>query len=255
MFLQCPPHILASEFTLPKPHPPDNAGASLTIPRRFPQFRICSVLLLWAAFGPLLSHGAEVEPGNVLVIKEPISGEAKVRLLRKWNRLRGSPTATGVDEKGRPVTIDTMALLWTIDLASLEIPSYLNKDHLTAARNAAAAAAVGLKRFPQTGAYVTAPLARLQAEIVRAEKGDRKLKGQWYTPAQWAAFQEKNRSTISRGTLVLKNGTKYHDVDITSATPQELRILHADGAAVIPMSEVPVAFQREYLKNLLPPAK
>lgn len=227
----------------------------MTIPRTLPHFRICALLLLWIAFGLLPSHGAEPDPGNVLVIKEPISGEAKVRLLRKWHRLRGSPTATGVDEKGRPVTIDTMALLWTIDMASLEIPSYLNRDHLAAAKKAAAAAAVGLKRFPQTGAYVTAPLARLHGEIARAERGDKKLKGQWYTPAQWAEFQEKNRSTISRGTLVLKNGTKYNDVDITSATPQELRIMHSDGAAVIPMSEVPVQFQREYLKNLLPPAK
>jgi len=212
-------------------------------------------LLLAVVFGPLLSHGAEAEPGHLLVIKDAISKQPKLQLVRKWNRVPGSPVATAVGENGRLMSVDTMALLWTIDLASLEFPNFMNKEHLAAAKHAAAAATVGLDRYPQTGPYVAAPLTRLQTEIARAEKGDRKLKGQWYTPAQWAQFQEQSKSTISRGTLVLKNGTKYHDVDITSATPQELRILHSDGAAVIPMSEVPVAFQREYLKNLLPPAK
>lgn len=227
----------------------------MTIPRTLPYFRICSLLLLWIAFGLLPSHGAEPDSGHLLVIKDPITKQAKVQLVQKWNRVPGSPSATAVGESGRPMKIDTMALLWQVDLATLEHPNFLTADDLGPAKKAAAAAAVGLERFPQTASHVAGPLARLRADIVRAEKGDKKLKGQWYTPVQWAALQEKNRSTISRGTLVLKNGTRYRDVDITSATPKELRIMHADGAAVIPMSEVPVEFQREYLKNLLPPAK
>lgn len=227
----------------------------MMIPRSFPRLPMCLLPLLCAAFFPPLARGAEPEPGNLLVIKDAISKQPKLQLVRKWNRVPGSPTATAVSEGGTPVTIDTMALLWRVDLATLEHPNFMTPDDLGAAKKAVAAAAVGLERYPQTGSYVTAPLVRLRAEIARAEKGDRKLKGQWYTPVQWAEFQEKNRSTISRGTLVLKNGTKYHDVDITSATPRELRIIHADGAAVVPMSEVPVEFQREHLKNLLPPPK
>ena len=227
----------------------------MTILRSFPRLPMCLFSLLCAALFLQLSHGADPEPGNLLVIKDAISKQPRLQVVRKWKRVPGSPTATAVSDSGAPVTIDTMALLWQVNLATLEHPNFLTAEDLGSAKKAAVAAAVGLKRYPQTGHYLTAPLARLRAEIARAEKGDRKLKGQWYTPAQWAALQERNRSTISRGTLVLKNGTKYHDVDITSATPKELRIMHSDGAAVIPMSEVPVEFQREYLKNLLPPAK
>jgi len=204
---------------------------------------------------PPISRGIERDHGHLVVVKEPISGEAKVRLLRRWQRVPGSPTAKAVGEDGRPVAVDTMALLWQTDLASLDFPSFLTRAEIDDARRAAAAATAGLERFPQAAPHLTPLLTRLRAEIARAESGDRKLKGQWFTPAQWAQFQEKNKSTISRGTLVLKNGTRYHDVEIVAANPKELRIMHTDGAVVIPMSEVPVEFQREYLKNLTPPAK
>lgn len=226
-----------------------------TIPRSFPRLTMGLFLLLCAAFFPLLSRGAEPDPGHLLVIKDAISKQPRLQVVRKWTRVPGSPAATAVNDKGAPVTIDTMALLWQVDLAALEYPNILTSDDLSEAKKLAASTATGLERFPQTAPYVAAPLTRLRADVGRAEKGDKKLKGKWYTPAQWAQFHEQNKGTISRGTLVLKNGTRYQDVEIITATPKELRIVHSDGAAVIPMAEVPVEFQKQYLKNLTPAAQ
>lgn len=220
----------------------------------------CPLLTRFAlvlAFMPGLAAGAQKEqeePGNLVVMTDPVSRLPKVRLLRKWYTVKGHSYASAVIENGTRVSIDSLTILWRMNLADFEFPE-LMQDDLLPAKGMVAKVAAAVELYPQLSSYLNPPLTRLRAEISRVERGERKTRGQWFTAAQWAERVAANRSTISRGTLVLKNGTRYRDVDITSATPKELRIMYSDGVAVIPMSEVPVEFQREYLKNLLPPAK
>jgi len=201
------------------------------------------IVLLW------LPHAASgEEPGFIFAYKDPNAVKFEVRKARKLERQGGFYVAESF--AGRTERLDAFHVRGTIDLASLQPANFKAPDDLANAKASEARAEATAKKHPELASHVAPYLAQLRAEIARAERGEKKIDGRWMTAAQAAALYAHEESTVKRGVLTLKNGTSYRDVEIVSVNKQELRIMHADGAAKVPLHLVPEEFQREYLKNV-----
>jgi hypothetical protein len=205
-------------------------------------------LLLSASLFLLLASAALAESGHLLIIKDPSGGPGTVRKVQKLERKGGfylSQTFSGKTER-----FDAMSVGQTIDLSSFEPQRFDGQEDISAAKGAELRALDAIKKYPVLANDLAAPLAQLRKEIGRAENGEKKLAGTWLTKEQVAALNAPKHSTINRGSLRLKNGTTYDNVDIVSANPQELRITHTNGAATIPLALVPEEFMKK--NNLTP---
>ncbi len=189
----------------------------------------------WAAFG--------AEAGFIFIYNDPLGPE--VRKVRKLERVEGFYVARSFS--GGTERVDAFRVWAVIDLASLQPTQFDSGDDLANARALELRTKTAVQQNPLLARHLTAPLAQLRTEIERAERGEKKIEGKWLTAEQVAALRKGQQSTITRGTLRLRNGTTYRDVEIVSVNPQELRIFHADGAAQVPMQQVPEEFKRKYL--------
>lgn len=192
------------------------------------------------------------EPGHVLTYKVPGGFKFEVRKVRTLERVEGFYVARLFS--GKTERFDAFSVGGTVDLGALQLANLRQGDDLAQAKIMEQRTAAVIKQHPLLAPQVAPYLSTLRADIARAERGERKLDGQWLTAEQVAEKYAREQGTVKRGELKLRNGTSYRDVEVVSVNQQELRIMHADGAAKIPMSLVPESFQREYLKSVLPPA-
>lgn len=191
------------------------------------------------------------EPGYVIVIRDSGATTTDIRKVKKLDRTGGFYVSQSF--AGKSERIDALNVAATVDLGALEAPNLKDPDDIAAAKALESRTRTALKQYPLMAPHLTAALTQLRSDIERAERGERKIAGAWISSENVAA---PKRSTINRGTLFLKNGTAYHDVDIVSANSRELRITHSSGVATVPLSQVPEEFIKKNLPSVAPaPAK
>lgn len=212
----------------------------------------CLGLLIILCFAGV---GAAAEPekfGQVFTYKVPGGFKFEVRKVRELKRVEGFYTARLFD--GATERFDAFNVGGVVDLGQLNVAEFREATGLAEAKALEQRTAAVIKQHPLLAPHVAPHLATLRADIARAERGERKFEGRWLTPQQVAERYANAPSTVKRGVLNLRNGTSYRDVEIVSVNKQELRIMHADGAARIPMHLVPEDFQRKYLQPAPAPA-
>jgi hypothetical protein len=190
---------------------------------------------------------AAEEPGHVFTYKVPGGFKFEVRKVRTLERVEGFYIArlfSGTTER-----FDAFNVGATVDLGALQLSNLRQTDDIAQAKAVEQRTAVVIKQHPALAPSVAPYLTTLRADIARAERGERKFDGQWLTAEQVAEKYAREQTTVKRGELKLRNGTSYRDVEVVSVNKQELRIMHSDGAAKIPMHLVPEEFQRKYLKS------
>jgi hypothetical protein len=205
--------------------------------------------------GFLAGAAAAAEPeqlGHVFTYKSPGGFKFEVRKVRELERVEGFYTARLFN--GTTERFDAFNVGGVVDLRQLTSAEFRQAADLAEAKALEQRTAAVIKHHPLLAPHVAPHLARLRADIARAERGERKIEGRWMTAQQVAEMNAGEQSTVKRGVLKLRNGTSYRDVEIVSVNKQELRIMHADGAAKIPMHLVPEDFQREFLKGNQAPA-
>lgn len=205
-------------------------------------------LLLSAAVSIVLASSAIAgETGHILVIKDSISSHVTIRKVPKAERKGGFfmlQSANGTTER-----LDAMTVGYAVDLSSFEPQNLDGLEDLTKAKTLESNTNAAVKKYPTLATTLAPYQATLRKEIVRAEAGEHKIGGKWLSAAKVAEMSGAQKSTVNRGTLHLKNGTTYENVDIIAASPKEIKIVHASGAATIPLSLVPEEFIK---KNLTP---
>lgn len=210
--------------------------------------RLPARLFLGGIFSLCLAITAWAEPGFIVVIKDTSGGAPTLRKVQKLERKGGFYVLQSAGKA--PERFDAMNIGAAIDLSAFEPTTFDDPEDIQRAKAIDTATDASAKRYPQFAAQLAPYQAQLRREIERAERGEKKIDGKWLSPQEIATVYKGKKSTVNRGTLYLKNGTSYENVEILSATPQELRILHANGAATIPLDQVP----EEFIKKNLTPA-